>query len=137
MDWEIKMKCKSNGITLIETVLGMAMLTVIGMMAVPQFVVAADEASAQARWDISVMAKNSSDTITTQTGEIPTVMALAESLPAVNGKAVAGGILVRVDGGNHIIPTYANALCNEPTSKVDDKVRCVGSISQRIFQMNY
>jgi len=123
------MKYTTNGFTLIEAVLGMAMLTVVGMMAVPQFVVAADEASAQARWDISVTAKNSSDKITAQTGEIPTVIALAESLPGGQGKAVAGGILVRVDGGNHIIPTYANALCNEPTSNIDDKVRCVGSIS--------
>ncbi len=125
-DWETKMKNKSSGFTLIEAVLGMAMLAAIGMMTVPDFVVAAEAASAQAKWDMSVTAKNSHDNIATQTGSTPTVIALAEG---VSGKAVSGGVLVQVDGDNYTIPTYANLLCNEPTQNVNEKVRCVGSIS--------
>ena len=120
------MKYKSNGITLIETVLGMAMLAVIGLMTVPDFVVAAEAANAQAKWDVSVVAKNSHNTIASQTGSRPTVTALANG---ISGKAVSGGILVKVDGEDHTIPTYANLLCNEPTQDVTEKVRCVGSIS--------
>jgi type II secretory pathway pseudopilin PulG len=124
--WEIKMKYKSSGFTLIEAVLGMAMLAVIGVMTVPDFVVAADAASAQAKWNISVTAKNSHDVIATQTGNSPTVVALAEG---VSGKAVSDGILVQVDGDNFTIPTYTNLLCNKPTKNINEKVGCVGSIS--------
>ncbi len=120
------MKNKSSGFTLIEAVLGMAMLAAIGMMTVPDFVVAAEATSAQAKWDMSVTAKNSHDDIATQTGSTPTVIALAEG---VSGKAVSGGVLVQVDGENYTIPTYSNLLCNEPTQNVNEKVRCVGSIS--------
>ncbi len=120
------MKNKSSGFTLIESVLGMAMLAAIGIMTVPDFVVAAEAASAQAKWDISVATKNSHNDIATQTGSIPTVIALAEG---VSGKAVSGGVLVQVDGEDYTIPTYANLLCNEPTQNVNEKVRCVGSIS--------
>lgn len=128
-DWETKMKYKSSGFTLIEAVLSMAMLAVVGMMTVPQFVAAAEEASAQAKWDISVTAKNSRSAINTQTGKTPTVIALAEALPGASGKAVPGGILVQVDGEDYTIPTYTNSLCNEPTQNVNEEVRCVGSIS--------
>jgi len=120
------MKYKSSGFTLIEAILGMAMLAVIGMMTVPDYVVAAEEADAQAKWDISVAAKNSHTDFASQTGGVPSVVALAEG---VSGKAVPGGILVQVDGENHTIPTYTNSLCNEPTKNINEKVRCVGSIS--------
>ena len=120
------MKHKSSGFTLIEAVLGMSMLAVIGMMTVPDFVVAADAASAQARWDMSVTAKNSHNDIATQTGSTPTVVALANG---ISGKAVSGGILVQVEGDDYTIPTYTNLLCNEPTKNINEKVRCVGSIS--------
>lgn len=123
------MKYKASGFTLIELVLVIAMLAVIGVMTVPDFVVAAEEASAQAKWDVSVAAKDSHNILNTQTGSSPTVLALAETLPGVSGKAVSGGIQVLVDGGNHTIPTYVNPLCNEPTQDVNEKVRCVGSIS--------
>ena len=120
------MKNKSSGFTLIEAVLGMAMLAVIGVMTVPDFVVAAEAANAQAKWDISVTAKNSHNDIATQTGSTPTVIALAEG---VGGKAVSGGVQVQVDGEDYTIPTYANLLCNEPTLHLNEEVRCVGSIS--------
>ena len=123
------MKSKSNRFTLIETVLGLSMLAVVGVMTVPDFVVAAEEASSQAKWDISVTAKDSRVSIAAQTGSTPTVNALAKTLSSANGKAVSGGIRVQVDGGNYTIPTYSNALCNELTKDINEKVRCVGSIS--------
>ena len=123
------MKNKSAGFTLIESVLGMALLAVVGLMTVPDFVAAAEEASAQAKWDISVTAKNSRMAIATETGSMPTVSTLAENLAGASGKAVSGGILVQVDGGDYTIPTYTNLLCNEPTQNINEKVRCVGSIS--------
>ena len=128
-DWETIMKNKSAGFTLIEVVLGMAMVAVIGMMTIPDFVVAAEEASAQARWDVSVAAKNSRYELAVKTGNTPTVSALAEKMVSASGKAVSGGILVQVDGENFTIPTYTNSLCNEPTQNTNEKVRCVGSIS--------
>ena len=128
-DWETIMKNKSAGFTLIEVVLGMAMVAVIGVMTIPDFVVAAEEASAQARWDVSVAAKNSRYELAAKTGDTPTVSALAEKMVSASGKAVSGGILVQVDGENFTIPTYTNSLCNEPTQNTNEKVRCVGSIS--------
>ena len=123
------MKNKSAGFTLIEVLLGMTMVAVIGVMTVPDFVVAAEEARAQAKWDISVAAKNSHYDLAEHTGDTPTVSALAEKLASAGGKAVSDGILVQVDGDDYTIPTYANSLCNEPTQNTSEKVRCVGSIS--------
>ncbi|MEE8379887.1 MAG: hypothetical protein V3R49_05890, partial [Gammaproteobacteria bacterium] len=91
------MKNKLSGFTLIEAVLGMAMLAAIGIMTVPDFVVAAEGANAQAKWDISVAAKDSHNNISAQTGNIPTVNALAAD---ISGKAVSGGVLVQVDGAS-------------------------------------
>lgn len=125
-NWETKMNKKSGGFTLVEAVLGLAMLAAIGIMTVPDFVVAAESASAQAKWDMSVAAKNSHNNIATQTGSAPTVTDLAEG---ISGKPVSGGVLVQVDGDNYTVPTYSNLLCNEPTQNINEKVRCVGSIS--------
>ena len=116
---------KLAGLTLIEVVLIMTILAVVGVMTIPQYVAAAEEAEAQARWDISVAAKDSRITLTEQTGSQPTVIALAEQ---TGGKAIAGGIQVTVDGNSHTIPTYTNSLCNEPTQNVNDRVGCVGAI---------
>jgi len=119
---------KLTGLTLIEAVLVMTIMAVVGVMTVPQYVAAADEASANAKWELSVAAKNSQGVLTEQTGSTPTVIALAEQLSGSGGIAVAGGIQVEVDGGMHTIPTYVNSLCNEPTRSVTDHVSCVGAI---------
>lgn len=115
-------------LSLIELVLIMAVFASIGAMTVPQFVVAAEEAGAQARWDISLSAKNIRSTMTEQTGELPTVVALADQLTTASGKATPGGIQVQVDGDSYTIPTYTNALCNKLTQSADDQVGCVGNI---------
>lgn len=122
------MNKKSAGFTLIELILGMTILAVIGLMTIPDYVIAADEAKANAKWDISVSAKNSRSALTEQSGSTPTVIALAENLSVSGAEPVAGGIRVRVDGDSYTIPTYTNALCNEPTRKINDQVGCVGSI---------
>ena len=119
---------KLTGLTLIEVVLIMTIMAVVGLMTVPQYVAAADEASADAKWEVSVVAKNSQSALTEQTGSTPTVIALAEQLSGASGMAIAGGIQVKVDGNVHIIPTYANSLCNEPTQNINDHVGCVGAI---------
>lgn len=114
-----------TGLTLIETILIMTIMAVVGVMTIPQIVVAAEEAEAQAKWEISVTAKDSRIALTEQTGTQPTIIALAEH---AGGKAVAGGIQVNVDGDTFTVPTYTNSLCNEPTRSINDKVGCVGSI---------
>jgi type II secretory pathway pseudopilin PulG len=119
---------KLTGLTLIEVVLIMTVMAVFGVMTVPQYVAAADEASADAKWEVSVAAKNSQSALTEQTGSTPTVIALAEQLSVTGGMAVANGIQVKVDGGVHTIPTYTNSLCNKPTQNVNDQVGCVGAI---------
>lgn len=119
---------KLTGLTLIEVVLIMTIMAVFGLMTVPQYVAAADEASADAKWEISVAAKNSQSALTEQTGNTPTVIALAEQLSGAGGMAVANGIQVKVDGDVHTIPTYTNSLCNKPTQTVNDQVGCVGAI---------
>jgi len=125
---EITMIEKLTGLTLIEMVLIMTIMAVVGVMTVPQYVAAADESSANAKWDISVAAKNSQSALTEQTGNAPTVIALAEQLSGAAGMAVTGGIQVEVGGDTHTIPTYVNSLCNEPTRSVTDHVGCVGAI---------
>lgn len=122
------MKNKMKGFTFVELVLGVAILGFVGALAVPRFVDAAEAAHAQARWDVSVNAKNVRSHIVDQTGNKPTVIALADQMSATGGKATAGGIQVRVNGEDVTIPTYANDLCNEPTRSINDQVACVGSI---------
>ena len=115
-------------LTLIEVLIMMAIMATIGAMTVPQFVVAAEESGAQARWEVSVAAKNTRSAMTDQTGSLPTVVALADQLTSAGSKAIPGGIQVQVDGDSYTIPTYTNALCNEPTRNINDSVGCVGNI---------
>ncbi|WP_455199156.1 type II secretion system protein [Kaarinaea lacus] len=123
---EKTMNDNRKGLTLIELILIMTMLAIVGVMTIPQMVVAADEAKDQARWDVSVAAKNSHMALIEQAGDQPTVIAIAEQVTA--GHAVPGGIQVEVDGSSYTIPTYTNSLCNEPTRTINDKVGCVGAI---------
>ena len=122
------MNKKMHGFTFVELVLGMAIVGFIGVLTVPRFVAAAEASQAQARWDITVSAKNARSHIVDQTGDKPTVIALADHMSATCGKAIAGGIQVSVDGEDVTIPTYTNSLCNVPTRSVNDQVACVGSI---------
>ena len=119
---------KLEGLTLIEVVLIMTIMAVVGAMTVPQYVAAADEASADAKWKVSVAAKNNQSALTEQTGSAPTIIALAEQMSDAGGIAVAAGIQVEVDGKTHTIPTYTNSLCNKPTRNINDHVGCVGAI---------
>jgi len=115
-------------LTLIEVIIMMAIVATVGAMTVPKFVVAAEESNAQMKWEVSVTAKNSRSNMADRTGKLPTVVALAEQLTTTGGKAIPGGIQVQVDGDSYTIPTYKNALCNEPTRSADDQVGCVGNI---------
>ena len=119
---------KNSGFTLVELVLVMAMLAVVGMMTIPQYVDASQQAQDQVKWEVAVALKNSHTRITDATNSVPTVKVLAESLNDTNAQAVSGGVLVQVDGESYTIPTYTNTLCNEPTRNSEDKVGCVGSI---------
>lgn len=124
----VNMFKKLAELTLVEVVMMMAIVATIGAMTAPQFVVAADEAGAKARWNISVTAKDTRSTMARQSGTLPTVVALADQLSVAGGKAISGGIQVQVDGDSYTIPTYTNDLCNKPTRNVNDQVGCVGNI---------
>ncbi len=124
--YEKTMDENRKGLTLIELILIMTMLAMVGVMTIPDMVVAADVAKDQAKWKVSVAAKNSHMALIEQTGGEPTVIAIAEQV--ATGQAVPGGIEVEVDGNSYTIPTYTNSMCNQPTRNISDKVRCVGSI---------
>lgn len=119
---------KSKGFTLVEVILGMAMVAMTAAMTIPHYVNASQAAHAQSKWDIAVAAKDNHSMIVDTRGSAPTVVALADSLSALQVKAVPGGLLVQVDGDAYTVPTYGNTLCNEPTRNVNDTIGCVGSI---------
>lgn len=118
---------KSRGFTFIELMLGMVILGVVGAVAVPSYVDAAQEAKDDSLWERSTAVKNTHDILSTQ-GSVPTVVDLATGL--MDGAvAVAGGVQVQFSGESYVVPTYSNALCTVPTQKIDEAVACVGSIA--------
>ena len=118
---------KSRGFTFIELMLGMVIVGVVGAVAVPNYVNAAQEAKDDLLWEKSVTVKNTHDILVSQ-GTTPTVDDLAAGLMG-NYKAVVGGLQVELSGESFVVPTYANAMCTVPTQKVDETVGCVGSIA--------
>ena len=118
---------KSRGFTFIELMLGMVILGVVGAVAVPSYVDAAQEAKDDSLWEHSTTVKNTHDLLMSH-GSAPTVTDLAAGL-LNDAKAVAGGVQVKYSGGSYLVPTYSNALCTVPTQRVDEAVACVGSIA--------
>lgn len=118
---------KSRGFTFIELMLGMVILGVVGAVAVPNYVDAAQQSKDDSLWEHSTNVKNTHDLLMTH-GTVPTVADLAAGLLS-KATAVAGGVQVEHSGENFVVPTYSNALCTMPTQKVDEAVACVGSIA--------
>ena len=118
---------KSRGFTFIELMLGMVILGVVGAVAVPNYVDAAQQSKDDSLWEHSTNVKNTHDLLMTH-GSVPTVADLAAGL-LNKATAVAGGVQVEHSGESFVVPTYTNALCTEPTQKVDEAVACVGSIA--------
>ena len=118
---------KSRGFTFIELMLGMVILGVVGAVAVPSYVNAAQEAKDDSLWEHSTSVKNTHDLLMSH-GSVPTVADLAAGLMS-DATAVVGGVQVQHSGENYVVPTYSNALCTVPTQKVNEAVACVGSIA--------
>lgn len=118
---------KSGGFTFIELMIGMVMLGVVAAVAVPNYVIAAQEEKDDSLWEHSVKVKNTHDILVSH-GTTPTVANLAEGLLG-NVVAVADGVQVEHSGETYVVPTYSNSLCTIPTKKVDEAVACVGSIA--------
>ena len=118
---------KSRGFTFIELLLGVVMIGVVGAVAVPNYVDAAQQSKDDSLWEHSTTVKNTHDLLMTH-GTVPTVSDLAAGLLS-DAKAVAGGVQVTHSGDSYVVPTYSNALCTVPTMKVDETVACVGAIA--------
>ena len=123
----IHMKKRSRGFTFIELMLGLVILGVVGVMAVPRYVDAAQQARDDSLWAQSVAVKDAHDAVINQHA-VPSVSSLAAQVSG-GASAVAGGVQVEVSGSRYVVPTYSNALCTEPTKSVHDTVSCVGSIA--------
>lgn len=117
----------SRGFTFIELLIGMVLIGVVAAMAVPRYVDAAQQAKDDSLWAQSVAVKNAHDAVINK-GGTPSVSGLVAELPS-GAIAVDGGVQVQVSGVDYVVPTYANALCTEPTKSVNDTVGCVGSIA--------
>lgn len=118
---------KSRGMTFIELLIGMVVIGVVGAVAVPNYVDAAQQEKDDSLWEHSTTVKNTHDQLMTL-GAAPTVVDLTAGLLS-EAKAVAGGVQVQYSGESYVVPTYSNALCTVPTQKVDEAVACVGSIA--------
>jgi len=121
------MKKYSRGFTFIELMIGLVVIGLVGAVAVPSYVDAAQQAKDDSLWQQSVAVKNAHNALLGR-GAIPTVTNLAAKISG-NAEAVAGGVQVVFSGESYVVPTYANALCTVPTQKLDDAVACVGSIA--------
>lgn len=128
------MKKYSGGFTFVELMLGLTILAVVGVTALPRYMDAAQQAHDDALWEQSVAVKNAHDsavnTVARQQGGMPSVATLVSVMPAgASAMAVASGVQVQVSGVSYVVPTYSNSLCTKPTKSVNDAVGCVGSIS--------
>lgn len=129
MAWEKNMNTytKSRGFTFIELMIGMVIIGVVGAVALPSYVNAAQEAKDDLLWERSIAVKNTHDILMSH-GTVPTVADLAAGLLG-DVEAVSGGVQVQLSGESYLVPTYSNPLCTVPTQKVDEAVACVGSIA--------
>ena len=118
---------KSRGFTFIELMIGMVILGVVGAVAIPSYVDAAQQSKDDSLWEHSTTVKNTHDLLISH-GSVPTVADLAAGVLG-EATAVAGGVQVQHSGENFVVPTYSNALCTVPTQKVDEAVACVGAIA--------
>jgi MSHA pilin protein MshA len=121
----------ARGFTFIELIIGLVILGVVGVMAIPRYVDAAQQALDDSLWQQSVAVKNAHD-LAVSRGGLPSVAGLNATLTEMTGAqsdAMADGVQVRVAGKRYVVPTYSNPLCTQPTTTVDDTVRCVGAIS--------
>jgi MSHA pilin protein MshA len=122
----------AQGFTFIELIIGLVILGVVGVMAIPRYVDAAQQAKDDSLWQQSVAVKNAHDLAVSRVG-LPSVLALtvtlAETAAHSDSRAVAGGVQVQVAGKTYVVPTYSNPLCTQLTQNVNDTVRCVGAIS--------
>jgi len=123
------MKKQHCGFTFIELVLSITILGVVGVMTIPQYVDAAQQALDDAKWEQSVVVKDKFVEVAATRGESPTVAVLAASLPGEVVSALPQGIHLMVSGEAYTIPTYSNSICTTLTNSVEEKVLCVGSIS--------
>ena len=121
-----KMNKQEHGFTMIEMVLVLVTLGVVGMMAIPEYVDASQQALHQSKWQMSVSVKQAHEAMQSQQGALPSVESLAARLPAA--QPVAGGVVVQMDEESYTVPTYANSLCTVLTTSVNDQVGCVGDI---------
>lgn len=127
MNMYVNTYSKSGGFTFIELMIGLVLIGVVGAVAVPSYVNAAQQAKDDSLWEHSVKAKNTHDLLMTH-GAMPTVSDLAAGM--LGGVvAVADGVQVQHSGATYVVPTYSNALCTVPTRKVNEAVACVGSIA--------
>jgi len=115
-----------QGFTFIELLIGMVLIGVIAVVAVPRYVDAAQQAQDDALWAQSVAVKNAHDALVNKRA-IPTIANLVVEMEG-DAAAVAGGVRVQVSGINYVVPTYANVLCTERTKTVNEKIGCVGAI---------
>ena len=118
---------KSRGFTFIELMIGMVIIGVVGAVAIPSYVDAAQQSKDDSLWAYSTAVKNTHDILMSQ-GTVPTVADLAAGQLG-KAEAVASGVQVQLSGESYVVPTYSNALCTVPTQKVDETVACVGSIA--------
>jgi prepilin-type N-terminal cleavage/methylation domain-containing protein len=132
MDMKNDTKKSAQGFTFIEMIIGLVILGVVGVMAIPRYVDAAQQALDDSLWQQSVAVKNAHDQAVSR-GGLPSVATLTATLVKSAGhgeaQAVAGGVQVRVDGKSYLVPTYSNPLCTQATSSINDTVRCVGAIA--------
>ena len=122
------MKKHNRGFTFIELLLSLAVLGVVGVMTIPQYVDAAQHALDDAKWEKSVAVKNKFTEVALTRNKVPTVTVLAAYLPGETVKALPEGIRLMVDGEAYTIPTYSNSTCTILTKNVEEKILCVGSI---------
>jgi MSHA pilin protein MshA len=122
------MKKFLNKITFVELTLVFSIIGVVGVIAVPRYVDASQQALLQSKAAMTRTAKNVYQEMTREGGELPSVAMLAAHLPVQATRAQAAGISVRIDDADYTLPTYANSLCTVLTQSRDDKVACVGTI---------
>lgn len=119
---------KMKGLTLIEAILIVVILGVLAAVVVPKYISVKELAVDKAKNSVTHAVRNSL-IIASIKHAYPTITDLVDYIAGKNHvRAVGSGVLVTIDNKNFIVQTYKDTECKDPTTEVNNTVKCIGSI---------
>jgi len=104
----------------------------LSAVAIPRYIETSGEREYSLRQNISGRVKNAWVLARADNSDFPTVTRLASYVRDDNVSAKDNGIVVRRKTAIFMVPTYHDSACLYSNKSVNDTVRCVGSVYDRM-----